>query len=134
MDPYLLDITRSIENEVERRVSERITNLLEYMSDACDIPLNILTKLMLKIEHKKQSTCLAVNRKTNRRCRNYPKENGYCHVHQAQYTPKIIVPPAPPQTHRVAHTHTLPPLFMKGCPACESSSSTDLLKFSDNES
>jgi hypothetical protein len=26
----------------------------------------------------------------------------------------------------VAHTHTLPPLFMRGCPACERSSSSRL--------
>lgn len=122
MDPFMTNIVNSIENEIERRVSERITNLLEYISDTCDIPLHVLTKLMLRIEKKKQSTCLAVNKKSNKRCKNYPKENGYCHLHQNQYVPKVIVPPAPIQKS-VQHTHTLPPLFMKGCPACESSSS-----------
>ena len=123
MDPFMTNIVNSIEVEIERRVGERITNLLEYISDTCDIPLNVLTKLMLRVEKKKQNSCLAVNKKSNKRCKNYPKENGYCHLHQNQYVPKIIVPP--PQTHqKVQHTHTLPPLFMKGCPACESSSTS----------
>ena len=129
MDPFMTNIANSIEAEIERRVCERVTNLLEYISDTCDIPLNVLTKLMLRVEKKKQTTCLAVNKKSNKRCKNYPKENGYCHLHQGQYTPKIIVPPSPPITQKVQHTHTLPPLFMKGCPACESSSSQSVDEF-----
>lgn len=128
MDPFMSNIVNSIEAEIERRVGERITNLLEYISDTCDIPLHVLTKLMLRVEKKKQNSCLAVNKKTNKRCKNYPKENGFCHLHQSQYVPKIIVPPqAVPKA--VQHTHTLPPLFMKGCPACEGSCSQSMDEF-----
>jgi hypothetical protein len=114
MDPYLTNIMGMIEAEVERKVGERITSLLEYMSETCDIPLPILTKLMLRVEKKNPSSCMAINKKSNKRCKNSPKDNGYCHLHQSQYVPKVIVPPP-----KIAHTHTLPPLYMPGCPACE---------------
>ncbi len=118
MEQYLVNITTVIETEVERRVNERVTSLLEYMSETCDIPLSVLTKLMLRVEKKQQLTCLATNKKNSRRCRNSPKENGYCHLHQNRYVPKTP-PPAPKKSVPTAHTHTLPPLYMAGCPACE---------------
>jgi hypothetical protein len=120
LNPYMQTITKSIEEEVERRVTERMTSLLEYMSEACDIPMKVLTKIMLKVETK-QTVCLGLNKKTNKRCRNSPKDNGYCHLHQSQYTPKLIdIQP------KIVHTHTLPPLYMKGCPACEATSSKQI--------
>lgn len=112
MDPFAASIAKSIEDEVERRVSDKITSLLRHMSDEYDIPLKTLVRLMDRSDVQ-MTQCVAMN-KNGKRCRNAPKKNGYCNRHQhlhheAKYkSPEI----------KTQHNHSLPPLYMHNCPAC----------------
>jgi hypothetical protein len=108
-------IKEIIEEEIEARVNQRVTELLEYISDRWDISLALLTKEIPKALPKTNVTqCMSVHKKTKKRCRNRPKENGFCHLHQGQALEKK-------SSHETTeqHTHTLPPFFLKGCPVCD---------------
>lgn len=111
-------ITEIIEEEIERRVNERVTKLLEYISDKWDISLALLTKntLELSLETKiKVTQCTSVHKKTKKRCKNRAKDNGFCHLHQGQAIEKKHTE----HIETEKHTHTLPPFFLKGCPVCD---------------
>ena len=60
------------------------------------------------------------------RCKNTPKENGYCKLHSDQYKPPIH------HIQTVKHNHTLPPLYKEGCPACERKKVRDLNDIFEN--
>jgi hypothetical protein len=108
------DIERLIEEEVQRRVDARVGALIEHIANRWDISILQLSKDVSKFAEVKIDQCLGHNKKTKKRCRNRSRENGYCHAHQSQ------VPKAPPKTSVVQeHTHTLPPFYLKGCPACD---------------
>lgn len=104
-----------IEEEIETRVNERVTELLEYISDRWDISLALLMKEIPKALPKTAVTqCMSVHKKSKKRCRNRAKSNGFCHLHQGQAVEKK-------SSHETTeqHTHTLPPFFLKGCPVCD---------------
>lgn len=104
-----------IEEEIEVRVNQRITQLLEFISDRWDISLAQLTKELPKALPTTQVTqCLSIHKKTKRRCKNRSKSNGFCHLHQDQYQKQVEE-----KKNVLEHTHTLPPFFLKGCPVCE---------------
>lgn len=110
-------IAEIIEEEIDRRVNERINVLLEYISNHWDISLAQLTKDVPRaLPTTSVTQCMSVHKKSKQRCKNRAKSNGFCHMHQAQHTvrhePRV-------NTDELVHTHTLPPLFMKGCPVCE---------------
>lgn len=113
MDAFAVSIARTIEEEVERRVNDKITHLLQYMAEEYDIPLKKLARLMEKNEVK-ITQCIALT-KNGKRCKNPPKKNGYCGLHQAMHHEVKYKSPE----FKAQHTHTLPPLYLKGCPACE---------------
>lgn len=109
MDPFADNIAKIIEEEVERRVNERVAPLLQYVSDRYNVRMKHLIKIM---DNVKYTHCMAVT-KNGKMCQNKPKYNGYCHLHKGLHVHKGKSPEA------VRHTHSLPPLFLKGCPACE---------------
>ena len=112
MDPFAANISKLINDEVERRVSDKITGLLRYMSDEYDIPLKTLVRLMDRNDVE-MSQCIAMNKNGNR-CRNAPKKNGYCGRHQhLHHEVKYKSPEVKAQ-----HNHKLPPLYVHNCPAC----------------
>ena len=109
---YIDNIKVMIEEEVENRVNERMNSILEHISIRWDISLSQLMRdLPSTYSHSNQ--CLGVHKKSNKRCKNRPQKNGYCHMHQSQMPKKTQI--SSPKTH----THTLPPFYMKGCPVCE---------------
>lgn len=108
-------IERLIEEEVERRVNARIQPLLQYIAEKWDISQAHVSKCVSEMTSIKVTTCLGVSKKTNKKCKNNAKENGYCHIHYDQ-APKKKDKPTEPE---LVHTHTLPPFFLKGCPACD---------------
>jgi hypothetical protein len=107
------EINRLIEEEIERRTTERITCLLESISESFDISMKSLLKCTIKNIDEKVTRCLGIT-KSKTRCKNTPKDNGYCKVHNDQYKP-----PVKSTSIVVKHNHTLPPLYKEGCPACE---------------
>jgi hypothetical protein len=112
-----------LEQEVEKRVNERLTQVLEKISKTYDISLRQLMRDVSVIDKVVSTMCRGLTAK-GRQCKHSAKENGYCHQHANQKPVQRVVVAPTVQTveNTVAqHTHTLPPLFLAGCPACERS-------------
>ena len=78
-------IAQMIEEEVERRVTERLTKVLEHISNTYDVSIKQLMRdtSTLKVD---TSTCLGMTAR-NKRCSNKAckkENNGYCNRHQNQ--------------------------------------------------
>jgi len=114
-------VLKILEDEVEKRVNERMSQMLEKISRTYDISMRQLLRDVSVIDQTQSSTCRGVTAK-GKQCRHAAKENGYCHQHVKQKPVQRALAPLPhiQQTiQTVAHTHTLPPLFLAGCPACQ---------------
>lgn len=109
---------KALEDEIESRVNERITKILETISKNYRIKYERLLGDLALIE-KSTTMCCGVT-KSGKRCQRSGTNNGYCKNHASQ-RPEVRVTRSSSVTSpkKQQHTHTLPPLFMKGCPACE---------------
>lgn len=114
-------IEEAIEAEIELRVQERLTQVLEKISQVYDIRLDRLMKDIQTVQGSKSSTCCGLT-KAKKRCSRPGKNDGYCKIHVSQ-KPDVrkISTPVQVSVQTPAHTHTFPPMFLKGCPACETS-------------
>lgn len=130
------EITRLIDAEVDRRVAERvaeevnrqitarINSILEKISQTYDISMRQLLRDLAAIDQQipqpGKTCCLGVTAKKVR-CTRPGNHDGYCKNHHCQkpVTRVPITTTVVPVLAAVEHTHTLPPLFMRGCPACE---------------
>lgn len=110
-------IEEAIEAEIELRVQERLAHVLEKISQTYDIRLDRLMKDIQTIQGSKSSTCCGLT-KAKKRCTRPGKHEGYCKIHVSQ-KPDIRRISAPVQVSESVHTHTFPPMFLKGCLACE---------------
>jgi len=108
------EISTMIEEEVERRVNARLQAVIEHIANRWDISILQLTKDISKFADAKCEQCLGYNKKTKKRCRNKAKNDGFCHAHKSQM-PK----PVPRIIQEEQHTHSMPPLYIKGCPVCD---------------
>jgi hypothetical protein len=102
-----------IEEEVDNRVNEKLTHILSHISKTYDIKLDRLLKDVAEVNHDTKR-CMGVKHDGSR-CTRFARISGYCNMHKDQ-RPKD---PAPSPVKEVRHTHTLPPMFLAGCPACE---------------
>jgi hypothetical protein len=117
---------QALEAEIEARVNERITKVLEVISKNYKITYARLLSDLASIEKTSgDGMCCGITH-AGKRCQRPGKYDGYCKNHKTQ-KPDVRVTKAP-SPQRVAHTHTLPPLFKKGCPACESNKCTKSLR------
>jgi hypothetical protein len=133
------EITRLIDAEVDRRVAERVAeevnrqlttrmnSILEKISQTYDISMRQLLRDLAAIEPSPpgKMCCLGVTAK-NVRCTKQGNHDGYCkrHLGQKPVTRVPVVTTMVPVVAAIQHTHTLPPLFMRGCPACERNTSS----------
>lgn len=108
---------QALETEIETRVNERITKVLEVIAKTYNIKYARLLNDLAIIDVKNTTMCCGMT-KSGKRCQRPAKCDGYCKNHVSQ-KPDIRVTRSV-SSSVVSHTHTLPPLFMKGCPACES--------------
>jgi hypothetical protein len=108
---------QALEAEIEARVNERITKVLEIISKNYKITYSRLLNDLAQIDSNEDAMCCGVT-KAGKRCQRPGKYEGYCKNHKNQKPDVRVTRVNSPQ--KVFHTHTLPPLFMKGCPACES--------------
>lgn len=109
-------IEQLIEAEVERRIRMSIDPFLLYISKTYDISVEQLHKDYSRMGVPLENTrCKGVT-KSNKSCTRAGKVNGYCMQHQSQYKEVTKIPLA--SLSVVKHTHTCPPLYMPGCPAC----------------
>ena len=117
-------IARLIEEEVERRVTEKLTAALEKISQTYDISLRQLLRDVSTpgTQTWNGNVCHGIV-KSGQKCKRGVKDgSGYCVCHKDQRpVPRMVVPPSrtPSQSSLVQHTHTLPPMFLAGCPVCE---------------
>lgn len=120
---------QALEQEIEARVNERITKVLEIISKNYKIKFSRLLNDLAIIEKSAESSggmCCGIT-KTGKRCQRPGKNDGYCKNHVSQ-KPDVRVTRSSTSPPKVAHTHTLPPLFMKGCPACEANKCSKSLR------
>lgn len=120
-------ITKLIEQEIEKYVDERVaenerkmTVTLEHISKTYDISLQ---QLMRDVSLDSQDTvtqCLGLT-KSKKRCPFAGKHDGYCAKHKDQRPKVSVLKASPSQAVIQAHTHTLPPMFLAGCPVCDES-------------
>lgn len=119
-------IVQSINEEIDRQVNERITKILEMISKTYNIKYDRLLKdySSSMTSSATVSSCCGIT-KTGKRCNRPGKFEGFCKIHMSQKPDVRIIKPSSPhrKTPVVTHTHSIPPLFLKGCPGCEASSS-----------
>ena len=113
-------IAKMIEDEVERRLQEKLTKVLEHISKTYDVSMKQLLKdtSTLKVA---DNTCLGLTSK-KQRCRLKQHEHGYCRIHQNQR------PVQRPMQHtssvsdmssvKSQHNHPGSILWQDGCPGC----------------
>ena len=120
-------IEKALEEEINREVNERITKVLEMISKTYNIKYARLLKDYASMETT-QSTCCGMT-KAGKRCQRSAKIDGFCKAHISQkpdvrvVTRSVSSASSPP---KIVHTHTIPPLFMSGCPACEANKNKPL--------
>lgn len=118
-------IVQLLEEEIDKRVNERLTQILEKVSRTYDISMRQLLRDVSVLETAATS-CRGLTAK-GKPCRHPVTKDGYCFQHLKQKPNTTVVVSAPPQsqTHvEYTHTHTLPPLFLAGCPACQKNRSS----------
>ena len=117
-------ILQLIEAEVERRVQERMTTALEKIGRTFDISLQQLLRTANEttVNTGNRHVCNGVTANKQKCTRHVKDGGGYCHWHVKQ-KPVPLMTASRSQLSLLApnavHTHTLPPMFLAGCPACE---------------
>lgn len=106
-----------INEEVERRLTDKIGKVLEYVSKTYDVSIKQLMKDAAQIQSTSE-LCMGLTSK-NKRCGNKAckkTKNGYCAKHQNQkaHVSKMCTP-----TSQNVHNHPPNLFFVEGCPGCE---------------
>jgi len=111
-------ITQMMEEEVERRVAEKLKIVLEHVSKTYDVSIKQLMK-DASIVHADNSMCMGVTKQgksCNRRsCKK--SKNGFCHSHQGQKPRVVKTVTAPIESN--LHNHDQGLFFVQGCPGCK---------------
>jgi NAD-dependent dihydropyrimidine dehydrogenase PreA subunit len=109
-------IASLVEKEVERKISEALTEFANRIALSHRIPLSLLLRDMPSqpttlVSNVTINTCRGVTAKGSRCTRNGICE-GYCkmHLHQKQKVQPVKI--------SSTHNHGIPPLFRADCPAC----------------
>ena len=113
-------IAKLIEEEVERRLQEKLTKVLEHISKTYDVSMKQLLKdtSTLKVT---DNTCMGLTSK-KQRCRLKQHEHGFCKHHQSQrpiqrsmqHTSSV----SDMTTVKSQHNHAGNILWQDGCPGC----------------
>lgn len=112
-------IAKLIEDEVERRLEERLTKVLEHISKTYDVSMKQLLKdtSTLKVDDK---TCMGLTSKKTR-CKLKQHQHGYCKHHQDQRPRQIqqSVSVSDMSAVKSQHNHAGSILWKDGCPGCK---------------
>ena len=112
-------IAKMIEDEVERRLEERLTKVLEHISKTYDVSMKQLLKdtSTLKVDDK---TCMGLTSKKTR-CKLKQHQHGYCKHHQDQRPRQIQQSTSVSDMSAVKSQHNHPGsiLWKDGCPGCK---------------
>ena len=119
MERILDIIQKELDKEkerIEREYNERLNTVLERIAETYDISLRQLLR-DVSLERPVSTKCLGITGK-GKPCHFAASSNGYCKKHASQKPVVVAVKPAAQVTQ---HTHTLPPMFLAGCPVCDES-------------
>jgi len=131
----IAQIAQVVEQEIQKQVTKKINKFVEYVAKRHDVSLKLLLEDFGNIDNLeipgpplKDNQCIGV-RSNGSRCkmRGWKGGGGYCKWHMDQKKPTLPVRSASSTRIAVEHTHTLPPLYMAGCPACECATSKLLI-------
>ena len=111
-------LTRVFEEEVNRRVNDKINEILSKISQTYDISMKQLLRDIETTVKISDDTCHGLT-KSGKKCNRRATE-GYCKSHMNQ-KPHQMAKALVVLSSAVNHTHSLPPMFLAGCPACEKS-------------
>jgi hypothetical protein len=109
-----------VDQEVNKRVQEALSNYADMISKSYKIPLSLLLRDIPNIKSNMPSvdisatTCLGL-RSGNKRCKMNGKYEGYCRHH---FTQKQKAQPIKIIQGEIKHNHGFPPMYQEGCPAC----------------
>lgn len=115
-----------INKEVEKRVNERVTKFIEYVSRTYDVSHQLLTRDFQNGVESCEAVppedmcqpCKGLTAK-GKRCFFSGKFNGYCKKHRPLESQRPHVVKRVESENAIRHTHSIPPLFQEGCPACQ---------------
>tara|TARA_R110002073_G_scaffold123085_3_gene266412 strand:- start:8018 stop:8467 length:450 start_codon:yes stop_codon:yes gene_type:complete len=116
------ELLKLFEVEVEKRVNEKITTFAKQVAESYKLPISLLLRDAASItpisepDRKSETSCLGV-KNNGQRCKFKAREGGYCNHHQTQR--KKLTPIKVMSSSALCHTHSVPPLYQEGCPACE---------------
>ena len=105
-------IAALINEEVNTRVNDQLTTILQHISKSYNINIDRLLKDVSEVKAD-TTRCLGLKHDGSR-CTRFARKQGYCNIHFSQRPEHPVSP-----VKEVTHTHTLPPMFLAGCPACE---------------
>lgn len=110
-------IMQVMEEEVERRVAEKLKSILEHISKTYDVSIKQLLKDASTVQSN-NTMCCGVTAKGKACIRRACKKsnNGFCHSHQDQ-KPRVVKSVSVPLGQNV-HTHESGLFFVSGCPGC----------------
>lgn len=110
-------IMQAVEAEVDRQVSDRLSAILQHISKTYRISYERLMKETATLEVT-TGQCLGLIG-SGKRCTRHARFEGYCKSHRDQKPIMRMNDTPSAEPSGPVHTHTLPPFFLAGCPACE---------------
>jgi len=112
IDKLVQDRTKEIEDDAERRITEKVTHILEHISKIYDLNMKQLLADITTMDIK-SNTCLGITTLKKRCCSKVFKD-GYCKRHQKQ-KPNIVKTSGSLESN---HTHPPSVFYLEGCPGC----------------
>ena len=111
---FIKQLADLINDEVQKKVQEALSNYAESISKSYKIPLNLLLRDMpTNSDTPIMDMCCLGVKKGGIRCKMQGKYEGYCRHHFMQKE-KI----KPIKISQSFHNHGIPPLYRDDCPAC----------------
>ena len=114
---FIKQLADLINEEVQKKVQEALSNYAESISKSYKIPLNLLLRDMPTNSDVPivEMGCLGI-KKGGIRCKMQGKYEGYCRHHFMQK--EKIKPIKISQSQEQLHNHGIPPLYRDDCSAC----------------
>jgi hypothetical protein len=110
------NLVKAYQEDVEKMCHERMLRFVQLVSENYGISL----KLLMRDMPNPMGYCMGV-KKGGEPCTRKASHDGFCMSHANNH--KLHDPVS--FSTQVRHNHPFPPMFKKGCPACEASNSNE---------
>lgn len=104
--------TKQIEEDAERRITAKVTQVLEHIAKTYDLNMKQLLADITTV-NSESTICLGITAQKKRCCSKVYKD-GYCKRHQKQ---KPVISAMVPKLESI-HNHPADVLYVEGCPGC----------------